>query len=61
MLLAAELEGAPVNFSKVVIEPGLTTWREGLRAQFGGLPVELAPMDGPLDQGPVNLVPAGWT
>ncbi|MGA3169726.1 MAG: hypothetical protein ABSE62_01825 [Chthoniobacteraceae bacterium] len=61
ILLAAELEGAPVNFTKVVIEPGLASWRDGLREHFGKVPVELAPMDGPLEQGPVNLVPAGWT
>jgi hypothetical protein len=61
MLLAAELEGAPVNFTKVALERELADWREELREQLGNVPVLLAPMDGPLEPGPVNLVPAGWT
>jgi hypothetical protein len=61
MLLAAELEGAPVNFTKVAVERELGSWRDALRDQFGNVPLELVQMDAPLDQGPVNLVPAGWT
>jgi hypothetical protein len=61
LLLAAELEGAPVNFSLVAVERGLAPWMDDLRAQFAGVSVLLVPIDGPLDPGPVNLVPAGWT
>lgn len=61
LLLSAELEGAPVSFTKVVVERDLADWRESLTDHFGKTPVELAPMDEPLDQGPVNLIPAGWT
>jgi hypothetical protein len=61
LLLAAELEGAPVNFSRVAIERELSGWVDGLRAQFGITPVDRVATDGPLERGPVNLVPAGWT
>jgi hypothetical protein len=61
MLLAAELEGAPVNFTRVAVEAGMAEWMDGLKEQFGNVPVDLVPMDGPLEPGPVNLVPAGWT
>jgi hypothetical protein len=61
MLLAAELEGAPVNFTKVAVERELAGWLDGVREQFGDVPVERVSIDGPLEPGPVNLVPAGWT
>ena len=61
MLLAAELEGAPVNFSKVAVERELSDWMGGLREQFAGVPTLLVPMDAPLEPGPIDLVPAGWT
>jgi len=61
MLLAAELEGAPMNFTRVIVEGELAAWRDGIREQFGDVPLELVAIDGPLEPGPVNLVPAGWT
>ena len=61
MLLAAELEGAPVNFTKVAVERELAGWIDGLKKEFGDLPVDRIALDGPLEAGPVNLVPAGWT
>jgi len=61
MLLAAELEGTPVNFTRLAVERELGDWMEGLKGQFAGVPAVLMPMDGPLEQGPVNLVPASWT
>ena len=61
LLLAAELEGAPVNFTMVAIERELAGWREAIKEKFGAVPVELTSMDGPLEPGPVNLVPTGWT
>jgi hypothetical protein len=61
LLLAAELEGTPVNFTKVVVERELAGWMDGLREQFGDVPMERVSLDGPLEPGPVNLVPAGWT
>jgi hypothetical protein len=61
LLLAAELEGTPVNFTKVLVERDLAAWMDGLRAQLGDLPIERVSLDTPLDPGPVNLVPTGWT
>ena len=61
LLLAAELEGTPVNFTKVLVERDLASWMDGLRAQLGDLPIERVSLDTPLDPGPVNLVPDGWT
>jgi hypothetical protein len=61
LLLSAELEGTPVNFTKVVVERELAGWMDGLREQLGGLPIERIALDAPLEPGPVNLVPDGWT
>jgi hypothetical protein len=61
LLLTAELEGAPVNFTRVAVEQGLAGWIDGLQHHFGSTPVLLVPVDGPLDQGQINLVPAQWT
>jgi hypothetical protein len=61
LLLAAELEGTPVNFTKVVVERELAGWMDGLREQFAGVPIERVSLDTPLAPGPVNLVPDGWT
>ncbi len=61
LLLAAELEGTPINFSKIVIEQELGSWIGGLREQFGDTFIERGVLDGPLPQCAVNLVPGGWT
>ena len=61
LLLAAELEGAPVDFTKVAIERELAGWLDGLREQFPGVSIERVSLDAPLAPGPVNLVPDGWT
>jgi len=61
MLLAAELEGAPVDFTRVAIERDLGAWRTGIREHFGDVPIDLAVTEGQLEPGPVNLIPAGWT
>ena len=61
LLLAAELEGAPVNFSRVAVEQTLAGWSDGLQQQFGSIPVILVPVDGPFEEGPINLVPSAWT
>jgi hypothetical protein len=61
LLLAAELEGTPINFSKIVIEQELGSWIGGLREQFGETFIERGVLDGPLPQCAVNLVPGGWT
>ena len=61
LLLAAELEGAPVNFSKVVVERDLADWLDSVKMQFTETPVLLVPVDGPMEPGPLNLVPATWT
>ena len=61
MLLAAELEGAPANFTRVAIERDLAGWIDGVREHFGDVPVERVSVDAPLEPGEVNLVPAGWT
>ncbi len=61
LLLTAEIEGAPVNFTKVVIERDLGGWVDRVRDQFPDVPVEMATVDLPLDEGSMNLVPSGWT
>jgi hypothetical protein len=61
LLLAAELEGTPVDFAKVAVERELAGWMDGLREQFPGVPIERVSLDAPLAPGPVNLVPEGWT
>jgi hypothetical protein len=61
LLLAAELEGTPVDFTKVLVERELASWMDGLREQLGDVPIERVSIDTPLDPGPVNLVPDGWT
>jgi hypothetical protein len=61
LLLAAELEGTPVNFTKVLVERELEEWIDGLRAEFGNVGIERVAMDAPVAPGPVNLVPEGWT
>jgi hypothetical protein len=61
LLLAAELEGTPVNFTKVLVERELAGWMDGLRQQFGDVGIERVSLDAPLAPSPVNLVPAGWT
>jgi hypothetical protein len=60
LLLAAELEGTPVNFSKIVVERDLGSWVDPLQEEFGETWIERTPMDAPLPQCTVNLVPAGW-
>jgi hypothetical protein len=60
MLLAAELEGAPVNFTKIAIDRGLAEWAHDIEAQLGGSPAILISLDQPPDPGRVNLVPDGW-
>jgi hypothetical protein len=61
LLLAAELEGTPVNFTRVAVERELAGWMDGLEEQLGAVPMERFPLDAPLAQGRVNLVPQGWT
>ena len=61
LLLAAELEGAPVNFSKLAVERDLADWMPAIKEQFPGVPALLVPVDGTLELGPVNLLPSGWT
>jgi len=62
ILLAAELEGTPVNFTRVAVERELASWIEALRAQLGDdVRIEPIPLEAPPTPGPVNLVPEGWT
>jgi len=60
MLLAAELEGAPVNFTKIAIDRGLADWAHDIEAQLGGSPAILISLNEPPDPGRINLVPDGW-
>jgi hypothetical protein len=61
LLLAAELEGTPVNFTKVAVERDLAGWIDGLKPQFENIPIEQVSLDAPLEPGPLNLIPDGWT
>lgn len=59
VLLRAEMEGVPTNFTRVRIEQGCA----GLRDQLGELlekPVEVFSFDDPLPDPSTNLVPASW-
>ncbi len=59
MLLAAEMEGVPVVFSRVRLAQECAPLAEVLR-EFFLLPVEFAAFDGLLPEPDVNLVPASW-
>lgn len=59
MLLAAEMEGVPVVFSRVRLAQQCEPLAGALR-DFFQLPVEFADFDGPLPEPAVNLVPASW-
>ena len=59
MLLAAEMEGVPVVFSRVRLAQECAPLAEVLR-EFFLLPVEFAAFDGALPEPDVNLVPASW-
>ena len=59
MLLAAEMEGVPVVFSRVRLAQQCAPLGGVLR-DFFQLPVEFADFDGPLPEPAVNLVPSVW-
>ena len=59
MLLAAEMEGVPVVFSRIRLAQESAPLAEVLR-EFFLLPVEFADFDGLLPEPDVNLVPASW-
>ena len=61
LLLAAELEGTPVNFTRVVVESELASWIEAMREHLGDVRLERFSPDAAVGPCSVNLVPAGWT
>jgi hypothetical protein len=61
LLLAAELEGVPVNFSKVILDRELGAWIDLLRGELLDTVIERAALDAPMPACAVNLVPSGWT
>jgi Tfp pilus assembly protein PilN len=61
LLLAAELEGVPINFSKVILDRELGAWIDLLRGELLDAPVERATLEAPVPPCAVNLVPSGWT
>jgi len=61
LLLAAELEGTPVNFSKLIVDRELGSWVDPLREELGDIWIERAALDAPLPPCAVNLTPPGWT
>jgi hypothetical protein len=60
-LLSAELEGTPVNFTKAIVERGIAGWIPAIKEHLDLVPIDAVELDPPLDAGPVNLVPEGWT
>jgi hypothetical protein len=59
MLLGAEMEGVPTNFSRVRLAEESASLAGPLREYFE-VPVELMPLDGQLPEPSFNLVPASW-
>jgi hypothetical protein len=59
MLLGAEMEGVPTNFSRVRLAEESAALAAPLREYFE-VPVELMPLDGQLPEPAFNLVPASW-
>lgn len=59
LLLRAEMEGVPTEFSRVRIEQGCGGLRDQLAAQLGR-PVDVFSFDEPLPEPRTNLVPAPW-
>ena len=59
MLLGAEMEGAPVVFSRVLLAQECAPLAAALR-EFFQVPVEPAAFGGALPEPAVNLVPASW-
>jgi len=59
LLLRAEMEGVPTDFSRVRIEQGCGGLRDQLAAQLGK-PVDVFSFDEPLPEPKTNLVPAPW-
>ncbi|HWL53520.1 MAG TPA: hypothetical protein VNQ90_13875 [Chthoniobacteraceae bacterium] len=58
-LLSAELAGAPVNFERLLIDPGLNAWRSALAAA-ARLQPEPLPLPGESVSGLPDLSPPGW-
>ena len=58
MMLAAEMEGVPTQFTSVWLDVGLERLQRPLRDLFN-LPVELLPLDA-LPEPAGNLVPSAW-
>ncbi len=59
ILLGAELEGAPTNFSSVRLAADLEPLAAPLR-EYLELPVELVSLDGPMPEPAGNLLPSAW-
>jgi len=59
VLLGAELEGVPVTFTRVRLDPECAGIREELGVQLG-VPVEVIAPDAPLEEPAMNLFPAAW-
>ena len=59
LLLPAELDGVPTNFSSIRLASDLEPLAEPLR-EFFGLPVELVSLDGPMPEPAGNLLPPAW-
>ena len=59
LLLPAELDGVPTNFSTIRLASDLEPLADPLR-EFFGLPVELVSLDGPMPEPAGNLLPPAW-
>lgn len=58
-LLAAELDGVPMNFTRVRLDATLGDWAEPAAAFFGA-PVETIALDDDLPEPAIDLVPEAW-
>lgn len=59
LLLPAELDGVPTNFSTIRLASDLEPLAAPLE-EFFGLPVELVSLDGPMPEPTGNLLPPAW-
>ncbi len=59
LLLGADLEGVPTNFSRVLLTDECAAFREPLALALD-LPIEILPTDRPLPESGANLLPPSW-
>ncbi len=59
LILGAEMEGIPTNFSRIVLDRECAKYSPDLRESFR-LPIEIIDTDQPLPEPSANLLPSSW-